>query len=48
MIDPLLLIEHLENNPDWEVRYLDNNKGIYIGPDLVLYDILEKADLELE
>lgn len=48
MMDPLLLVEIMENNPHWEVRYLEKENGIFIGPDDVLYKILEEANLELE
>ena len=48
MIDPLLLVEFLDNNEDWGVHHLADNKGVFIGPDKTLYRILEEADLELE
>jgi len=48
MIDPLLLVELLETHTDWEVRYLEDDKGIFIGPDFVLDEMLEGTDLELE
>lgn len=46
MFDPLLFVEYLEVNPDWEVRHLPEDKGVFIGPDHVFYEILEKFELD--
>lgn len=45
-MDPLLLMELLEVHPDWEVRRLADDKGIFIGSDNDFTRMLEALEDE--